>query len=233
MTCDKYKNALLLVAASNDEPDRELARHLERCSRCRMAVRAEKELFWRIDSTLRAQVNEAPAAGFLAQLRFQVSKEPTAQLGSNRVWHAAGAAVALALIATFYPLINARQSIVQQNPQTSTMEAPQNARVTQPARGSEDLGVRSGHHFKRSAVRSAVRREAEVLVPPDEQKAFAQFVACVARRDTMAQAMVTPAGNKTVRRSMELPQVSSVEIADLQSDRPRKREWMSRTGNSE
>ena len=231
MTCDKYANALLLTAASNGEPDAKLARHLERCSTCRMTLRSERELFSRIDAALRAQVNADPRPGFLAQLRLQLSKKPTARPGSDRLWHVAGAALALTLIAMFYPLVNARQSSVQGNLQMPTIKVPQSSGVTQSPRPSEDMGVRSRHHSKRPA--GAVPQEPEVLVPPDEQKAFAQFVACVARRDAIAQAFVTPAANKAVSRNTELPQVSSVDIADLQWGRARQKEWIDQTGSSE
>jgi predicted anti-sigma-YlaC factor YlaD len=231
MTCDKYENALRLAAASNDQLDAKLARHLEHCSTCRMTLRSESELLSRIDSTLRAQVNEDPPSAFLAQLRLQLSKELTARAGSSRVWHVAGAALALILIAALYPLVNARQSSVQGNLETPTIRVAQSAGVTQSA--IEDLPVRSHHHSKRPAVQSVVRQEPEVLVPPDEQKAFAQFVACVARRDTIAQAVVTPAANKAVNMTTELPRVSSVDIADLQLGRARQEEWIDQTGSSE
>jgi hypothetical protein len=230
MTCDKYANALLLTAASNGEPDAKLARHLERCSTCRMTLRSERELFSRIDAALRAQVNADPRPGFLAQLRLQLSKKPTARPGSDRLWHVAGAALVLTLIAMFYPLINARQSSVQRTP---AIKLPQSSGVTQFQRASEDMRVRPRHHSKHPAVQSAVAQEPEVLVPPDEQKAFAQFVACVARRDAIAQAVVTPAANKTVNRNTELPQVSSVDIADLQLGRGLQKEWIDQTGSSE
>jgi hypothetical protein len=164
MTCDKYENALLLAAASNGELDAKLARHLERCSTCRITLRSERELFSRIDSALREQVNEDPRPGFLAQLRLQLSKELIARPGSDLVWHAAGAALALVLIAMFYPLVNARQSSVRGNLQTPTIKVPQNAGVTQSARASEDLGVQPHHNSKRPAVQSAVPQEPDVLV---------------------------------------------------------------------
>jgi hypothetical protein len=141
--------------------------------------------------------------------------------------------LALVLIAMSYPLVNARRSSVQGSLQMPTIKAPQSAGVTQSARAIEDLGVRSRHHSKRPAVQSAVPQEPEVLVPPDEQKAFAQFVAFVARRDTIAQAVVTPAANKTVNMTTELPRVSSVDIADLQLGRARQKEWIDQTGISE
>jgi RNA polymerase sigma factor (sigma-70 family) len=165
MTCDKYENALLLAAASNDKMDVKLARHLEHCSTCRMTLRSERELFSRIDSTLRAQVNEDPPSAFLAQLRLQLSKEVTPRTGSNRVWHVAGAACALIFIAAFYPLVNARQSSVRRNLETPTIRVVQSAGVTQSARASKDLAVRSRHHSKRPAVQSVVRQEPEILVP--------------------------------------------------------------------
>jgi hypothetical protein len=231
MTCDKYENALLLTAASNSEPDAKLARHLERCSTCRMTLRSERELFSRIDSALRAQVNGDLRPGFLAQLRIELSKKPTARPGSDRLWHVAGAALALTLIAIFYPLVDARQSSVQGNLQTPTINVPESSGMTQFRRTSGDMGVRSRQHSNRPA--GAAPQEPEVLVPPDEQKAFAQFVACVARRDALAQAVVTPAANKTVNRNTELPQVSSVDIADLQLGRGRQKEWIDQAGSSE
>lgn len=233
MTCDKYENALLLAAARDDKLDAKLARHLEHCSTCRITLRSERELFSRIDSTLRAQVNEDPPSAFMVQLRLQLSKELTVRPGSSRVWHVAGAALALILIAALYPLLNARQSSVQGNLETLTITVAQSARITRSARAREDFAVRSRHHSKHPAVQSAAPREPEVLVPLDEQKAFAQFVACVARGDAMAQAIVTPAASKTVNRNTELPQVPSVDIADLQLGRAGREEWINQMSSSE
>lgn len=233
MTCDKFENALLQAAASKDKPDAKLARHLNHCSTCRTTLRSERELFSRIDSTLRAQVNEDPPPAFLAQLRLQLSKEVTARPGSNRVWHIAGAALALIFVAVLYPLVNARQSNVQGNAEMPTVKVAQSAEVEQSTHVREGLTARSPHHSKRPVVQRVVEQEPEVLVPPDEQQAFAQFVARVAQRDARAQAVVTPAANKTVNKTTELPQVSSVEIADLQLSRARQEEWINQTGSSE
>lgn len=231
MTCDKYKNALLLAAASNYELDAELARHLVRCATCRTTLRSRQELFARIDSALRAQVNEDPPPGFLARLRCQLSKEP-ARPGSRREWQAAGAALALVLFAIFYPLVNSRQSRIHRNLQTPSLKVPHGGGMTQSAHVREDLAVRSSHHSRRPGVQSAAPREPEVLVPPDEQIAFAQFVACVARRDASAQAVVTPVADKTFGRNTELPQVPSIDIADLQLGGARQG-WINQAGSSE
>jgi len=233
MTCDKYQNALLLAAASNGELEANLARHLERCLMCRVTLHSERELFSRIDSSLRAQVNEDLRPAFLARLRLQLSNELTTPAGSNRVWHLAGAALALVLVAMFYPWVNTRPSSVEGNLHTPTIRVVQSTGVAPSARARGDFGVRSHHHSKRPVAQRAVPQEPEVLVPPDEQNALAQFVACVARRDAMAQAVVTPAANQTIRRNTELPQVPSVDIADLQLDRARQERWINQTGGSE
>lgn len=232
MTCNKYENALLSAAAGNDKLDAKLARHLEHCSTCRMTLRTERELFWRIDSALRAQVNEDPAPAFLAQLRLQLSKEMAARAGSSSVWHVAGAAVALILFAALYSLVPGRQSTVQGSLETSAIRVAQRSDLTRSAHGNEDSGVRSRHHSRRPTFHGAVRLQPEILVPPDEQQAFAQFLACVARRDAMAQAVVTPAANKTVNRNTELPQVSFVAIADLQLGRTGREGWINQTDSS-
>ncbi len=235
MTCDKYENALLLAAASNGEMDAKLTRHLACCSRCRATLRAERELFARIDSALRAQMDEDPRPGFLSQLRLELSKELTARPGSNHVWHVAGPALALVLMAMFYPLVNARQSSVQGNLQMPTIRALPSVGITQSARARKDLGVRSSHHSKRPAVQSASPPEPEVLVPPDEQKAFAQFVARVAGRDARAEVVVSPAADNPVARNTELPGVASVDMAalQLQLNRTEQSEWMAKTGGPE
>jgi hypothetical protein len=213
--CDQYENALLTAAASGGEPEAKLARHLEHCSTCRTALRLKRELLSRIDGVLRAQVNEEPRPGFLMQLRLKLSKEPTAQLGSNRVWHVAGAALALVL-AVLYPLVSARQPGVQGNLVTPVIAALPSAGVTQSAHAAENLGVRSSRRYKRPAVQSAGPKEPEVLVPPDEQRAFAQYVALVAMRDVKAEALVSPAADNPVARNTELPGVASVDMAALQ-----------------
>jgi hypothetical protein len=231
MTCRKYENALLL-AACHDRPDVKLARHLEHCPTCRMTLQENAELFRRIDSTLRVQVNEDPPAAYLAQLRLQVSKEATPQGGPRLTWHVAGAAFAVILFAALYPLLKTRQSSLQVSAAAATIEVAQNAGVKQSVHVSEHNTIRSRPHSNRRVLRRAVRQQPEVLVPGDEQQAFDRFVACVARRDAMTQAVVRPAQNKTFSRTTDLPQVAFIAIADLEF-RAGKEEFVGWTGSSE
>ena len=65
---------------------------------------------------------------------------------------------------------------------------------------------------KRFVFERAAKHDPEVLVPPDEAKAFALFVARVARRDEVVEAFVSPA----TKGNDELPEIAPVEIAHLQ-----------------
>jgi hypothetical protein len=233
MTCERYKTALLLAAAGNRELDDKLASHVKGCSTCRATLRSERELFSRIDSTLRTQVNDDPPPGFLAALRLTLSEGPMARSAADRAWQLAGAAFALIFFAIFYLLINTWQSSLNQDLQTSTIEALPNTQAIRSAPPHlENLRARSRDRFKRPKLHRHVPREPEVLVPPDERMAFDRYVACVARHDAVAQAVVTPATNSTVKQNTELPRVHPVDIADLQFDRGRP-EWIRPVGTSE
>jgi hypothetical protein len=233
MNCDRYKNALLDAAASHEEPGDKLAHHLEVCAQCRAAFRTEQELLSRIDDAIRTRVNEDPRPGFLAQIRSQLSRVPHAQPESNPVWAVAAAALALVLVVV-YPMINLRQPGLQGNSKVATIRGVQDTAPPQFGRTSNrNSAVRPRQlSGKRTAVKGAAAQEPEVLVPPDEQRAFAQFVARVQGRDAMAEAVVRPAPAKAAARSNEMPEVHSVDIAGLQLDRERD-EWMDQAGGSE
>jgi hypothetical protein len=58
-------------------------------------------------------------------------------------------------------------------------------------------------------------------------------VARVAGRDALAQAVVSPAANQNANRNGALPEVPSVNIADLQLDKARQKEWIEETSSSD
>jgi|HubBroStandDraft_4_1064222.scaffolds.fasta_scaffold65615_3 hypothetical protein len=235
MNCDQSVQALREAAAGGRAPTGNLAAHLEECATCQASFQREQALFVAIDHSLRKRVNEDPRASFLAELRVQISKETLANPRSNAVWAVTGATLAVVLIGMFYPLASPRQPRLQGDLQAATVRAPQSTEGTQPLRTfGVDSGVRSGKYSgKHSPAKTTVGQEPEVLVPPDEQRAFSQFVARVAGRDAMAEAVVSPAANKTAARNTELPEVPSVDIADLQLDGTKSDQWMDETGGTE
>ena len=234
MNCDRYKNALLSAAATNEKLDAKLANHVAHCPKCYATLHSHRNLFSQIDAALHAHVNEELPPGFLARVRVQLSKESPARSGSNPAWPVVGAALALVLVAMFYPWVNVKKPSIEGNLQVPRVSVPQiSAEAGTVVGSSQDLGRQRRHSSKHPNAKTPSPQQPEVLVPPDEQKAFAQFVARVEGRDVMAEAVVNPAVNKTPARTINLPEIPSVDMADLQLDRWRTDEWQDEDRDSE
>jgi len=218
MSCEENIQALIDAAALGQAPESRVAKHVKRCRQCQARLEREQQLFEAIDSALRTRLSEAPRTGFLARASARLSKEPTNSSGASPAW-AAVPVLVLALLASTRPWIKSRQTIVAATPappvarmQRNT-SSPTSARTAKPrpavAPSRESFNQSSG-------IKVAASREPEVLVPPDEQKAFAQFVARVAGQDVMAAAVVNRAPDKTIPKDAALPQVPSVDLAQLE-----------------
>jgi anti-sigma factor RsiW len=218
MRCEENVQLLIEAAALGEAPERSVAEHIQRCQQCRARFQREERLFAAIDNALHTRLSEPPRSVFLARASARLSKESTTNSSMNPTWGAA-AVLVLALLALTRPWITSQQAIVavtsavpaarvQQNTSsaTSVWDSSKESVVARPRKSSNS----------RSELSSVATQEPEVLVPPDEQKAFAQFVARVAGQDAMAAAVVSQAPNKTVPRNTALPQVSSVDVAQLE-----------------
>lgn len=219
MKCDEYRDALIDGAATGGNLEGGLAGHLEVCTQCRRRLQQEQSLFEAIDDALRSKVNEIPQAGFLAGVRAQIWKETAPKSRSSLMW--AMACAALALIAVTHPWTRPpRQPVeagVQKAPTISVQQKSELAASERDSTKDSNARVRAQQHLPRQPIaEQATHREAEVLVPPDEGKAFVQFVARLRQRDVVAQASVTPAPSTAADENKELPQIPPVEIARLQ-----------------
>jgi hypothetical protein len=221
MTCKKYEKALIEVAATGETLEGGFTEHLERCGQCQAALQHKQGLFEAIKHSLRERVNETPRVGFLASIRVQISKEPPPKSGWNQEWAWAGAVVALALIAMTHPWNGLLKQEFGGNQMVPVVRAESGSDRSQPERGVSEGSNVQGVARHSAAIRSVVRRfghrEPEVLVPPDEAKAFAQFVARVAGRDQRAEAVVRPmTRDKVGNEDKQWLEMRPVEIADLQ-----------------
>ena len=219
MKCDKYRDALIDRAATGDKLDGGLAGHLEVCTPCRTRLQREQSLFKAIDDALRSKTNEIPEAGFLEGVRAQIWKETAPKSRRSLMWAMASAAVAL--IAITHPWSKPpRQPVEAGLPKVPTISVQQKSELAESARDStkdSKTGTHAHQHLARQPIPGqAPDREPEVLVPPDEGKAFVQFVTRVRQRDVLAQAFVTPAPTTATDENKELPQIPPVEIARLQ-----------------
>lgn len=223
MTCEKCEEVLIEAAASCAAVNREVAGHVEGCAWCRATLERERELFAAIDDGLRARVNEMPRPGFLAAVHARIAEQEETKRPWRPIWTWAGAAVAaaLVLIVIAHPWTGLRRQRVEANLHRSVGPEQEQPNVAQnrPKTGeSPDIRVRGrGHFAKPPVIQRASDREPEVLVPPDEAIAFAQFVARVEGRDERAEAIVTPMRDQ-IGGPKELLELPLVDIADLQSE---------------
>jgi hypothetical protein len=218
MTCEKYKEALIEVAATGGNLAGRLDDHVGHCTQCSATLRRERMLFAAIDDVLRPRMNERPHAGFMANVRVEISKAALPKSRWNPMWALAGTALALALIAIAHPWARLRKEPVEAGGlEVSTIRAQQKTDFAQSEGGStedwDSRGRERQHRTKKFVGRQAASREPEVLVPPDERIAFAQFVAHLRRRDDVAQAFVSPAA---VDVNSEPSKIQPIEIAGLQ-----------------
>jgi hypothetical protein len=231
--CEKYKDALIDAAAA--EPlDRRLADHLEDCTPCRATLSREQDLFTAIDDALRARISETPRAGFLASVHTQIAHEAQKQDAQKQsgwipMWAWAGAAaLALVVVVIAHPWGRLQQPpITAEKVKAPVLRAHQSPEITQSARVPAEHSPTRQHarldsaqplHAQTSAAKQPATLEPEVLVPPDEAKAFAQFVARVAGRDERAQAVVRPASDKTTAESAGTSEFLTLDMADLQRE---------------
>jgi hypothetical protein len=223
MSCENYGEALIDAAAATRALEGGLAEHLTGCAQCRARLQREHALFAAIDDALRRRVNESPREGFLPRIRARIRHEAESNAGWSPMW--AGAALALLLLAIAHPWTVLRQHLTEgslndaplyvlQRSVRKSSEAPQLVHGSSEISGMREPSRRhSAEHFM---ARQSARHELEVLVPSDEAKAFAQFVARVAGRDEIAAAVVRPAKDKLTAANSELPEVRLLDIAELQ-----------------
>jgi hypothetical protein len=219
MKCDKYRDALIDGAAIGGKLEGGLAGHLEMCTECRTRLQQERSLFEAIDEALRCKVNEMPPPGFLAGVRVQIWKETAPK--SRWSLMGAMASAALALIAVTHPWTRPpRQPVEAGVPKAPAVSVQQKSELVELGRDStkdSSARARAQQHLARPSIaEQAPHGEPEVLVPPDEGKAFVQFVARLRQSDVVAQAFVTPAPSTAADENKDLPQIPPVEIARLQ-----------------
>lgn len=219
MTCEKYAEALIEVAAGGEKFDTGFADHLEQCTTCRMLFEREAKLFAAIDAGLRARVNEHPRAGFLAGIPLLIQQKARRTSGWTPLWTVA-AAVVLLLIVTMHLWTGLRKRTVAGSPRDTAAPAQLRRQVAQarPQANPHFEGSRRAqiHSPKPPAIQPAAEREPEVLVPPDEADAFAAFVARVAGRDERAAAVVRPMADQAEDEKQQLLEIQPVDVADLQ-----------------
>jgi hypothetical protein len=217
MKCEDYGKALIEGAASGEKFESRLAGHLEECAQCREKLQHEEALFAAIDQALHTKVNEMPRDGFLTGVQARIREQAPSKSQWTPVLALTGAALALTLVAMLHPwttspsphtesmkvskIVPHRLVSEESEPKTNNTDG-RVRRPQSPALRPEGVQIASG--------------ELEVLVPPDEGKAFHQFVARLQGQEQVAQAVARPVVSSVPDEKNELPEIAPVEIAGLQ-----------------
>jgi len=223
MKCEAYREALF-EEASGGKSESRLASHLEKCAQCRAKLQHVEALFAAIDQALHTKVNEMPGEGFVAAVKVRIRDDSPSKSRWTPMLELAGAACALVLIVVFHSWTASPSRPVEAKKQhTESMKV---AKVAPHGLASEESGPKT--HNSAARVRRpespALRPEGvqissdelEVLVPPDEGKAFHQFVAHLQGQEQVAQAVASPVVSSVPDEKNELPEITPVEIAGLQ-----------------
>jgi hypothetical protein len=219
MPCEHYQTALTEAAATGVLPP-ELREHLANCAGCRATFTAEQNLFASIDMGIHAAANAELPPAFLSrvQARIKEEKQPHGKYSWIPTWAFAAVSAAV-LLAFVFPLLKSKPrqpaptpAIVVQKTRTNSTTEPAIQNSTADAATKHAAPNRSALAVTKNTIppqNNAPRfaAEPEVIVPPDEQLAFARFVAMIERNKGLDAAAFPKAQN-------EGPiQVSKIEIA--------------------
>lgn len=217
MICDKYKDDVLEAAVSGQAHER-LEKHLDQCASCREALKSARDVLAKIHCVLNSRMGEEPSAGFLARTRAQIAHDQ--ERGKNAAWGLTAAIAGLMLIAFLNLWTSPRHLPTDSNrflsSATPEKQKPAAAPVQNMPGVVEAARVPTPTHVTQPAhLRILSASTPDVLVPPDEGRAFRRFVVRLAQQQEIAEAFVSRPVEQTVEQQNELADISPVEIADL------------------
>jgi hypothetical protein len=181
MTCTRVRPSLLDLALGQPAP-RDVRAHLDSCDACRAVLAHEQRRIGDIDGALRAGLEVQPSPAFVAGARRRAAETPHATGGFAHALLPAAIAIAGLLMAG---------ALLHRDPEAThaptTTAAAGEARREAPARPEPPpviqaaAPVRAASPASRGSARRG-RRHVEpdplpdVLVPPEEQRAFEMLV---------------------------------------------------------
>jgi anti-sigma factor RsiW len=224
MLCQHYKDSLMEAAASGAAPQGAVRAHLAECASCREAFAQEQSLFGAIDSGLHTAANAEVPPSLLPRVRARLDE--TATVARFRwVQPLIFASSSLALLFVFFLVAlphrtgsddRAKRAPVVSVPMTT--EPSISGKI--PPKDTQTVTAAASHsHASRNStiVHSAASSNPEVLVPPDERKVLARFVARLNERSDLATALFARAPEKKdALIVVERLQIAALEIKPLE-----------------
>ena len=224
MPCENYREALTEAAAADAAPSRELRSHLDACASCRATFAEEQQLFAAIDTGLCARANADVPSTLLPRVRANLENAPASQsrLASFLIFAAASAAIVLTVFIATHPRHETKDT---QSKQIFSVPPRKNPEISARSEASGTRAIAASSHSYRAAPRrnstpanSAASTQLEVLVPPEEREAFAQFIGSQQQGSEVVVAVVAPArDDKDTLLSVKPLQIAELEVAPLES----------------
>jgi hypothetical protein len=225
MSCERYKTVIVEAAAAG-EIGPSLRVHLEGCAECRATFTEEQSLFSAIDAGLSQPMDVSPSPEFLPRIRSAIDLEnsdwpaPTSNVWFR--WLPIAGVAAVACLALAFAVRHHSLMPEQHQPVTSALarepaEAALHAQQEQPKPEAAvramagPIKLSAKHGLQPHADR--IEPTPEILVPPEERVALAQFVAGLSQRREVALALARPA---PFEPQPETPPGESLEIPKLE-----------------
>jgi hypothetical protein len=189
MSCARYSTAIVDHACGAEiAPD--AADHLAACRACSARFAEQRRLLEGLDDELQQALAVVPSADFARRVHSRIEHAPAS---SNRaVWWSACAVAAAILLAIGLNVLRSTD-VVSPRPSDAGRQPPATAAINAPAvpvdppvmeegRNVRRTERRVAHHVRRGPVQErqvAALPVAEVLVPPDQERAIAHLMRLV------------------------------------------------------
>jgi hypothetical protein len=222
MSCAKYQEALIDLAASGTEPTVDVREHLATCVGCFEQLKQQQSLLASIDSAIRQTANAPLPPALLHRFEARLAQQSSLESASrpSPIYAAAAIATAAALLLLLFPRSRTRdvkrQSIASVEARREAVTQPQGIAPAAPRVPNPTPARRPGKPTSRPPQPS----EPEVLVPPEERTAFEHFLSDLNGREDLAVAILKPMQERKephttpVARSLPV-QMPDIEIAAL------------------
>jgi hypothetical protein len=216
MSCEKYQEALIDLAASDAEPVGVVCLHLEGCASCRSYLERERVLFATIDFGVHQNANAPLPASLLQRFGARLEQQTPPRQSQSARWMYAGAALATAAVLILFLLPNLRSRNTKQQSLRTVKISPQHGVEAQKANSTVPLkaATRPVRQPGKRSRTAAPNPEPEVLVPPEERIAFERFLADLNGRQDLAAAIVKPIHAQREQRviSLDTPDIETAAL---------------------
>ena len=197
---------------------------LDACASCRAAFTEDLQLFSAIDSGLRVSANSDAPPTFLPRVRASLENLSASQRRWTPflIFATASAAIVFTVFIATRPRHATSDTQARQIFSAPTRENPEMSARSEES-GTPAIAA-SPHSYRAAPRRNSApgntdsSTQLEVLVPPEEREAFAQFIGSQQRGSEVVVAVVAPArDDKDTLLSVKPLQIAELEVAPLES----------------